>query len=149
MSQHQSGSTAQLPLFQTSADVYVVQTCEIQEAFNRCLHMACLPTKHGIGKSQKLEGDLAIRTTPYPGTKLPSSQLPNCQLPSCQLQACPCWPHCATQLLPASSMSIKTICTSADGLEVQSRQDARIAIFLTHKNYYSSRLSKSDRLSMQ
>jgi len=70
-----------------------------------------------------MEGDLAIGITPYPGVKLPTGQL----------QACPCWPHRSAPLSPASSISIKKSCTSAHGLEVQGRQDARTALFLTHK----------------
>ena len=61
----------------------------------RCLHEACLPTKHGIRKWR-------VTWPSGPGVKLSS----------CQLQACPCWPYRSTSLSPASSMSINKNCTT-------------------------------------
>ena len=51
----------------------------------------------------EMEGNLAVRITPYPGIKLPS----------CQLQACPCWPHNSEPLFPASAIKHLYNCPGA------------------------------------
>jgi len=54
-----------------AAGLYVVQTCATQTKLNRCLHVTCLPTQHGDGKSQKWRVTWPSGFTPYPGIKLP------------------------------------------------------------------------------
>ena len=78
-----------------AAAVYV-QHCATQTALNRCLHMACLPTKHGNRESQRW------RVT-WPSASCLTHKH---QAASCGLQTCPCCTHTSTPLSPASSISL-------------------------------------------